>query len=94
MIPAVALLTLFAGPARAEDPAVQSIRQELTRMRREYETRIQNLERRLARAETTTNRAAAPSGARKNIGTASNSPAVSSEAASSPAAPVPPPILN
>ena len=73
MIWAAALMVPLARPAMADDTAIQAVRQEIARMREEYEARIQKLERRLAQAEAGSNRAtAAAEKARKIADTASD----------------------
>ncbi len=47
-----AFLGLVALPARAEESGLQGVRQEVARMRADYEARIQDLEKRLVQAET------------------------------------------
>ena len=70
---AAVLIAPLARPAVAEDTGVQAVRQEIARMREEYEARIQKLERRLAQAEAASNRATAAAGrARKVADTASD----------------------
>lgn len=56
---AAALMTTFAGSAMADDPAIEALRQDVARMRQDYEARIRALEKRLAQAETSSNRAVA-----------------------------------
>ncbi len=60
-ISAAALMALLAAPTpvfAADDAALQAVRQEVARMRADYEARIQDLEKRLAQTETATNQAA------------------------------------
>ena len=61
-IPAAALLALLAVPTpvlAADDAALQAVRQEVARMRADYEARIQDLEKRLAQTEAASSQAAA-----------------------------------
>jgi hypothetical protein len=59
IILAAVLMGPLVSPALADDAAVQAVRQDIARMRQEYETRIQKLERRLAQAEAASDRTAA-----------------------------------
>jgi hypothetical protein len=59
IILAAGLMVSLVSPALADDAAVQAVRQDIARMRQEYEARIQKLERRLALAEAASNQATA-----------------------------------
>jgi hypothetical protein len=67
-IPAAALMALLAAPTpvlAADDASLQSVRQEVAKMRADYEARIQDLEKRLAQTEVASTQATTTADAAK-----------------------------
>ncbi len=90
-----ALLALSNSPAMAEDTSVQSIREEIARMRREYEARIESLERRLNQTENAPKRTASvPSKAKRSGQTQSVSATSPGDTAGQSAETPAPPIIQ